>query len=83
MEEVGSLADNSTDVDDLIHLRAAIDVCQQHDIYCTDSLQQYDSIQACIDYVHHQIPMGAVYEWGGDTGKQISIIFLTLAIQCS
>ena len=69
VKELGSLADNCTDVDDLMHLRAAIDVCAQHELYCTGSLQQYNSTQACIDHIYHQTPMGKVYEWGGDSGK--------------
>jgi hypothetical protein len=69
VQELGSVAGNCTDVDKLMHLRAAIDVCQQHETYCTGSLQQYNSTQACIDYVYNQTPMGKVYEWGGDSGK--------------
>ena len=72
VEEVGSLADDPTDVDDLIHIRAAVDICQQHELYCTGPLRQYNSTKACIDYIHHQKPLGKVYEWGGDTGKQTS-----------
>lgn len=66
-KELGSLADNCTDVEDLMHLRAAIDVCQQHELYCTGSLQQYNSTQECIDFIYRQTPMGKVYEWGGDS----------------
>ena len=73
VKELGSLADNGTDVDDLVHLRAAVDICEQHHLYCTGDLQQYNSTLACIDYIYHQKPMGKVYEWGGDTGKQVSL----------
>jgi len=66
-EELGSLVNNCSDVDGLIHLRAAIDICQQHELYCTGSLQQYNSTQACIDFIYRQTPFGKVYEWGGDT----------------
>lgn len=69
-QELGSLADNCTDVDDLMHLRAAIDVCQQHELYCLGSLQQYNSTQTCIDYVYRQTPLGKVYQWGGNTGER-------------
>lgn len=65
--ELGSLADNCDDVDDLMHLRAAIDVCQQHELHCTGPLQQYNSTQACIDYIYRQTPMGKVYQWGGNS----------------
>jgi hypothetical protein len=72
-EELGSVADNCNDVDDLIHLRAAIDICNQHETYCVGSLQQYNSTQACIDYIYHTTPLGKVYEWGGDSGKPFSL----------
>ena len=72
VKELGPLARNTTDVDDLMHLRAAIDICQQHDLYCTGSLQQYNSTRECIDFNYRQKPMGKVYEWGGDNGKRIS-----------
>ena len=75
VEELGSLADNRDDVDDLMHLRAAIDVCQEHETYCLGPYQQYESTPACIDYIYHKTPMGKVYEWGGDSGKPS---FLTL-----
>ena len=76
VEELGSLADNRDDVDDLMHLRAAIDVCQEHETYCLGPYQQYESTPACIDHIYHRIPMGNSYEWGGDNGKPS---FLTLA----
>ena len=69
VEELGSIADDCDDVDDLMHLRAAIDVCREHETYCLGALQQYESTQECIDYIYHKTPMGKVYEWGGDSGK--------------
>jgi hypothetical protein len=69
VEELGSLADDSTSVDDLMHLRAAIDVCRVHDLHCSGANRQYESTQACTDYIYHKIPFGKPYEWGGDTGK--------------
>jgi len=69
VEELGSMADNCDDVDDLKHLRAAIDVCREHELHCLGADQQYESTQACIDYIYHKTPLGKVYEWGGNTGK--------------
>jgi len=69
VEELGSIADKPGDVDDLKHLRAAIDVCQEHELHCHGADQQYESTQACIDYIYHKTPLGKVYEWGGDSGE--------------
>ena len=73
VEELGSLADNPDDVDDLMHLRAAIDVCQGHEVHCVGANQQYGSTEACIDHVYHKIPLGEVYQWGGDNGEPSSL----------
>lgn len=72
VKELGSLADDCNDVDDLMHLRAAIDVCTEHELYCVGAFQQYESTQECIDYIYHKTPMGKVYEWGGDSGEPSS-----------
>jgi len=69
VEELGSMADNCEDVDELMHLRAAIDVCREHELHCHGADQQYESTQACIDHIYRKIPVGKVYEWGGDNGK--------------
>ena len=69
VEELGSLADNPDDVDDLMHLRAAIDVCQGHEVYCVGANQQYGSTEACIDHIYHEIPLGKIHQWGGDNGE--------------
>ena len=69
VKELGSLADRPDDVGDLMHLRAAIDVCQAHETYCLGAYQQYKSTQECIHHIYHGIPLGEVYEWGGNTGK--------------
>ena len=68
VEELGSIVDDCEDIDDLMHLRAAIDVCREHDAYCLGANQQYESTQACIEYIYHKTPLGKAYEWGGDTG---------------
>ena len=73
VKELGSIADNQEDVGNLMHLRAAIDVCQEHETYCHGADQQYNSTQECIDYIYHKTSLGQVYEMGGDTGKQISL----------
>ena len=75
VEELGSLVDDCDDIDDLKHLRAAIDVCREHETYCHGADQQYESTQACIDFVYRNTPLGKVYEWGGNTGK---LTFLNL-----
>ncbi|KAF9652758.1 hypothetical protein BDM02DRAFT_3183436 [Thelephora ganbajun] len=67
VKELGSMADKCKDIDDLMHLRAAIDVCREHEVYCHGALQQYESTQVCIDYIYHKTPLGKIYEWGGDT----------------
>ena len=69
VEELGSLADNPDDVDDLMHLRAAIDVCQEHEVHCVGANQQYESSEICINYIYRKTSMGKVYEWGGDSGE--------------
>jgi len=67
VEELGSLADDCEDVDGLMHLRAAIDVCREHETHCLGANQQYESTQACIDYIYRKTPFGKVYQWGGDS----------------
>ena len=74
VEELGSVATNCDDVDDLMHLRAAIDVCREHELHCLGADQQYETTQECIDYIYRKTPMGQVYEWGGDSGKPLSLI---------
>ena len=69
VEELGSLADCPDDVDNLMQLRAAIDVCQEHEVHCVGANQQYESTEVCIDYIYRKTPMGKVYEWGGDSGE--------------
>jgi hypothetical protein len=63
------LADiNPNDIDALVHMRAAIDICNGHQQYCVGDLQQYNSTKECVDYIYRQTPLGKVYQWGGDTG---------------
>ena len=79
VKELGPLADGCKDDDDLMHLRAAIDVCQAHETYCHGADQQYESTQACVDYIRQKVPFGKVYEWGGDTGKLLVLTLVTLS----
>ena len=79
IEELGSVADNCDDVDKLMHLRAAIDVCREHELHCLGDNQQYETTQECIDYIYRKTPMGQVYEWGGDSGKSTSLILATFS----
>ena len=79
VKELGSLADKC-EIDNLMHLRAAIDICREHDIYCHGADQQYNSTQECIDYIYHQTPLGQVYEWGGNTGKQSPLTMATISV---
>ena len=78
VEELGSVATNCDDVDDLMHLRAAIDVCREHELHCLGADQQYETTQECIDYIYRKTPMGQVYEWGGNSGKSLFLILMVL-----
>jgi len=78
VEELGSMGDNCKDVDELMHLRAAIDVCREHELHCRGADQQYESTQACIDYIYRKTPMGKIYEWGGDSGESSFLTPATL-----
>ena len=71
VKELGSMADGCKDDDDLMHLRASIDICREHETYCHGADQQYESTQACMDYIYQTVPFGKVYEWGGDSGEQL------------
>ena len=76
VKELGSAAKNCDDVDDLMHLRAAIDICNEHETHCIGTDQQYESTQECIDYIYNKTPMGKVYEWGGNSGKPPSLVLV-------
>lgn len=73
------MADGCKDDDDLMHLRAAIDICNVHETYCNGTNQQYESTQACMDYIYQKVPFGKVYEWGGDTGEPPALTLATLS----
>jgi hypothetical protein len=79
VKELGSLADGCKDDDELMHLRAAIDICKAHEAYCHGADQQYKSTHACIDHIHHKVPFGKVYEWGGDTGEPPFLALVTFS----
>ncbi|KAF7367641.1 hypothetical protein MSAN_00827700 [Mycena sanguinolenta] len=50
-----------------IHTRAARDVCSQHEKYCLGPNKQYKSIEACMEFVLHKIPLGEVWQGGQNT----------------
>lgn len=77
IEELGSIVGDLTDVDELMHLRAAIDICREHEIHCLGADQQYESTQVCIDHIYQNTAMGEVYEWGGDTGEPPFLVLAT------
>ena len=52
----------------LIAKRAALDICTAHEQYCTGVNQQYDSTEACMDFIQYQRPFGEVWQMGLDTG---------------
>lgn len=79
VQELGSMADGCKDDDDLMHLRASIDICREHEIYCHGADQQYETTQACIDYIYQTVPFGKVYEWGGDSGEPSVLVLVTLS----
>ena len=83
VEELGSIADDIDDIDKLMHLRAAIDVCQEHEVRCLGADQQYETTQECIDYIYRKIPLGKTYEWGGDSGKPPFLVLRCSVLTCA
>lgn len=41
--------------------------CQVHEDHCHGDDQQYDSFEACVDYLTHKTRLGTAYELGADT----------------
>ncbi|KAJ7109600.1 hypothetical protein C8R43DRAFT_904871, partial [Mycena crocata] len=58
----------STDPTFLATKRAAIDICTGHEQFCTGALVQYNSTEACLDFIMNQIPFGDVWQGGQNTG---------------
>ncbi|KAJ7906802.1 hypothetical protein B0H13DRAFT_2333150 [Mycena leptocephala] len=59
----------STDPLFLATKRAAIDICSAHDQFCTTpDLTQYNSTNACLDFIMNQVPFGDIWQAGQNTG---------------
>ncbi|KAF7367647.1 Secreted protein [Mycena sanguinolenta] len=50
-----------------LQTRAATDICAGHAAYCTGANQQYNSTQACMDFVMNKIPLGEIWQGGQNT----------------
>lgn len=50
----------------LLQRRAAIDICTNHDLYCTGSNQQYASYAECMNTILNKKPFGEWYAAGVD-----------------
>ncbi|KAJ7493996.1 hypothetical protein FB451DRAFT_1551250 [Mycena latifolia] len=51
----------------VLQTRAARDICSQHEQYCLGPDQQYNSTEACLDFVLNTIPLGEVWQGGQNT----------------
>ncbi|KAJ7159484.1 hypothetical protein C8R46DRAFT_1354212 [Mycena filopes] len=51
----------------VLHIRAAIDICTAQEKYCVGANKQYESRKACLDFVLHKIPFGEIWQGGVDT----------------
>ncbi|KAF8185580.1 hypothetical protein K438DRAFT_1424817, partial [Mycena galopus ATCC 62051] len=58
----------STDPIFLATKRAAIDICAGHEQFCTGALVQYNSSDACFDFIMNQVPFGDIWQAGQNTG---------------
>ncbi|KAJ7500100.1 hypothetical protein FB451DRAFT_1207483 [Mycena latifolia] len=58
----------STDPTFLAMKRAATDICAGHEQFCTRDLAQYNSTDACLDFIMTQIPFGDIWQAGQNTG---------------
>jgi hypothetical protein len=62
----------STDPLFLATKRAAIDICSAHDQFCTTpDLTQYNSTNACLDFIMNQVPFGDIWQAGQNTGISV------------
>ncbi|KAJ6459641.1 hypothetical protein C8R45DRAFT_1030600 [Mycena sanguinolenta] len=50
-----------------LQTRAVTDVCAGHAAYCTGANQQYNSTEACMDFVLNTIPLGEIWQDGQNT----------------
>ncbi|KAJ6460136.1 hypothetical protein C8R47DRAFT_1161294 [Mycena vitilis] len=58
----------STDPTLLVTKKAAVDICAAHEQFCTGSLAQYNSTNACLDFITYRIPFGDIWQAGQNTG---------------
>ncbi|KAK0243904.1 hypothetical protein EDD85DRAFT_179726 [Armillaria nabsnona] len=56
---------NSTDI--IVH-RAAADICTEAQTYCLGKDQQYESYEQCIHFLTKELPFGASWSGGENTG---------------
>ncbi|KAJ7356402.1 hypothetical protein DFH08DRAFT_953751 [Mycena albidolilacea] len=50
-----------------IKIRAARDICSQHEEYCLGPNKQFESKEACMRFVLHKIPLGEIWQAGQNT----------------
>jgi hypothetical protein len=58
----------TTDPVKLATTRAAIDICEIHEKYCTGANQQYKSTKECRDFIQNKVPLGDIWQAGQNTG---------------
>ncbi|KAJ6460131.1 hypothetical protein C8R47DRAFT_128491 [Mycena vitilis] len=58
----------STDPTLLVTKKAAADICTAHEQFCPGSLAQYNSTEACLDFITNRIPFGDIWQAGQNTG---------------
>ncbi|KAK0202087.1 hypothetical protein DFS33DRAFT_1047010 [Desarmillaria ectypa] len=56
---------NSTDI--IVH-RAAADICTEAQMYCLGENQQYESYEQCVQFLTKEVPFGASWSGGENTG---------------
>ncbi|KAK0441678.1 hypothetical protein EV421DRAFT_636920 [Armillaria borealis] len=56
---------NSTDI--IVH-RAAADICTEAQTYCLGENQQYESYEQCVQFLTKEVPFGASWSGGENTG---------------
>lgn len=59
---------DAANYDQLIHQRAALDICSVHQTYCHGQDQQYADYDECIDTILNKKPLGDWWAMGIDNG---------------
>jgi hypothetical protein len=59
---------DATNYDQLIHHRAALDICLVHQMYCHGQDQQYADYDKCMDTILNKKPLGDWWAMGIDNG---------------